>query len=187
MLTGEHDETAWERGCECQACGEKRADAARVYQTIKDKAEGKPMPPLAGPGEDGYGGSALYKLLKKDGLEVANVDVETGDVTMRGVEDASASVAGASRQVRRAEERASTKQSAALTKMAENAERVVLGEEQAQKMQRMRIMLFALVKQLGRVRLTQAELNAIAPKDGLDVKVQPDGSLVITYLRGRDR
>jgi hypothetical protein len=92
-----------------------------------------------------------------------------------------------SRQVRRAEERAATKQSTALTKMAENAERVVLGEEQAQKMQRMRVMLFALVKQLGRARLTQAELNAIAPKDGLDVKVQPDGSLVVTYLRGRDR
>lgn len=93
----------------------------------------------------------------------------------------------ASRQARRAEARAASKRNAALTKMAENAERVVLGEETASKMQRMRMMLFAIVHQLGRVRLTQQELNAVLPKDGLDVKVQPHGDLVVTYLRARDR
>jgi len=92
-----------------------------------------------------------------------------------------------SRQVRRAEERAATKQSAALATMAENAERVVVGEEQAGKLQKMRQMLFALIRREGRVRLSQADLAAVAPKDGLDAKVQENGDLVVTYLKGSQR
>ena len=144
---------------------EEQNEMARVQQAIDDKAAGK-EPVVHGPGEDGYGGSPLYAMLKKDGLE---------DSTR------------STRQQRRAEERASAKRTEALAKMAENAERVALGDAQAAKMQRMRIMLFALVKQLGRARLTQHELNAVEPGSGLDVKVQPNGDLVVTFLRGRDR
>lgn len=92
-----------------------------------------------------------------------------------------------SRQVRRAEERATSKQSVALTKMAENAERVVVGEEQASKLQKMRQMLFALVRREGRVRLTQRELAAVQSRDGLDVKVQENGDLAVTYLPASQR
>jgi hypothetical protein len=95
--------------------------------------------------------------------------------------------ANETRQVRRAEARMSAKQEVALAKMNANAERTVFGEEQAAKFQRMRTMLFALVKQQGRVRFTQQELNAIEPRAGLDVKIQDNGDLLVTFLRGRDR
>lgn len=110
-------------------------------------------------------------------IETARVPVDDGPVVV-------------SRQVRRAEERAATKQSAALAAlatMAENAERVVVGEEQAGKLQKMRQMLFALIRREGRVRLSRADLAAVALKDGLDAKVQENGDLVVTYLKGSQR
>ena len=118
--------------------------------------------------------------------EIANVNVESGAVTTR--------------QVRRAENREIAKRcahdakmrlrktgnaSAALARMRENSERV--GDEQAAKLQRMRQLLFAIVKREGRVRLTRAELAAIEPRAGLDVKVQENGDLVVTFLRGSER
>lgn len=91
-----------------------------------------------------------------------------------------------SRQQRRAQERADEKRSAALSKMASNAEAVVLGEEEAGRRERARRMLFALVKREGRVRIPLRDLEAIGARDGLDVKVAGH-DLVITYLEGRAR
>lgn len=90
------------------------------------------------------------------------------------------------RQQRRAIERSEEKRREALQRMADNAERVVVGEEEAARRERARRMLFALVKREGRVRIPIRELEAVGARDGLDVKLV-GADLVITYLEGRAR
>lgn len=45
-------------------------------------------------------------------------------------------------------------------------------------------MLAALVKQSGRVRITARELQSITQKSRIDVKVQENGDLVLSFLEG---
>ncbi len=47
-----------------------------------------------------------------------------------------------------------------------------------------RIMLAALVKRDGRVRITRRELEAVQQRDKLDVKVQENGDLMVTFVEG---
>jgi len=154
---------------------------ADIQQAYADKAAGK-EPEIVGPGSDGYGGSPFYAMLKKDGLSVESKLAKLDAMPGTNVDLKDAMRAKLTRQQRRASSRAEAK-------MAENAQRVALAnaEEQAKKLARMRYMLFALVRREGRVRLTQAELNATEPTAGLDVKVQENGDLLVTYVRGRDR
>lgn len=57
--------------------------------------------------------------------------------------------------------------------------------DQAMKaMRRLRLMLFALVRREGRVRISQREYQAIADADKLDVKVQENGDLVVSFEKG---
>jgi hypothetical protein len=78
-----------------------------------------------------------------------------------------------SRQVARAEERKLEKDLTSAAKLHEDA---VRGLRKAQHM------LAALVKEQGRIRITRAMLESVGPKDGLDVKVDDAGNLVVTYL-----
>jgi hypothetical protein len=78
-----------------------------------------------------------------------------------------------SRQVARAEERKLEKD---LTSAARLHEDAVRGLRKAQHM------LAALVKEQGRIRFTRTMLESVGPKDGLDVKVDDAGNLVVTYL-----
>lgn len=47
-----------------------------------------------------------------------------------------------------------------------------------------RIMLAALVRKEGRIRITRRELEAVQQRDKLDVKVQENGDLMVTFLEG---
>lgn len=78
-----------------------------------------------------------------------------------------------SRQVQRAEERKLEKDVASAARLHEEA---VRGLRKAQHM------LAALVKLQGRIRITRAQLESVGPKDGLDVKADEHGNLVVTYL-----
>lgn len=78
-----------------------------------------------------------------------------------------------SRQVARAEERR-------LAKDVDAA--VTLHEEAVRGLRKAQHMLAALVKMQGRIRITRAMLESVGPKDGLDVKVDEHGNLLVTYL-----
>lgn len=80
-----------------------------------------------------------------------------------------------SRQQRRAAERVAAKE-------AEQS-LVSITTAQLEKLHRARIMLAALVRREGRVRIPQKELT-IRKGDQLDVKVQDNGDLVVTYKAG---
>ncbi len=89
-----------------------------------------------------------------------------------------------SRQQLRAEAKVEARRVQAATMMAQNAERVVLGQEQAAKLQRQRHMLMAAVRGSGRLRISKSDLDAIAKAGGAQIesKVEPNGDLVLSYL-----
>jgi hypothetical protein len=51
-------------------------------------------------------------------------------------------------------------------------------------MQKLRLMLFALIRREGRVRISRREVDAITDADKLDVKVQENGDLVVSFEKG---
>lgn len=75
-------------------------------------------------------------------------------------------------------------------KEAEHAQRqahavmVSVDERRLAQLAKARIMLAALVKRDGRVRITRRELDAIEQRSKLDVKVQENGDLVVTFVEG---
>lgn len=52
------------------------------------------------------------------------------------------------------------------------------------RLRRGQYMLTALVREQGRVRISRAALESIKRTDRLDVKVQENGDLVVTFLAG---
>lgn len=80
---------------------------------------------------------------------------------------------------------------AAWTREREEANRkaeqrlVSVDERGLEKLHRARIMLAALVRKTGRVRISRSDLDSITPASKLDVKVQPSGDLVVTFVEGR--
>lgn len=90
-------------------------------------------------------------------------------------EPAGDNVVPITRQQRRAAEREAAKVPEPL---------ISITEAQYGKLMRARIMLAALVKREGRVRLTQRELNGIGKRAKLDVKVAENGDVVMTFVEG---
>lgn len=64
------------------------------------------------------------------------------------------------------------------------AQLVSIDERKLGALIRGRIMLAALVKQSGRVRIPVRELQSITQKSRIDVKVQENGDLVLSFLEG---
>lgn len=93
-------------------------------------------------------------------------------------EDDGAEVIPITRQQRRAAERAAAKEAE-----RESEELVSMTKAQFQKLHRARVMLAALVRREGRVRIPQRELQ-IQKGDQLDVKVQENGDLLVTFKAG---
>lgn len=85
-----------------------------------------------------------------------------------------ADVVPITRQQRRAQERAAQKDAQSL---------VHVTKEQYDKLHRARIMLAALVRREGRVRIARRELE-LQRGDKLDVKVQENGDLMVTFKAG---
>lgn len=54
--------------------------------------------------------------------------------------------------------------------------------EQDDRERRVRLMLLAIVRAQGRVRIERVDLDAVSSGGKLDVKVQADGSLVVSFL-----
>lgn len=89
-------------------------------------------------------------------------------------DDEGAEVVPITRQQRRAQERAAAKEAQSL---------VHVTKEQYDKLHRARIMLAALVRREGRVRIARRELE-LQRGDKLDVKVQENGDLMVTFKAG---
>lgn len=87
-----------------------------------------------------------------------------------------------SRQQRRAAERAREKEQAALEKAAE--ETLATDDPRLKPLLKARHMLFAMAREHGRVRIKATHLNVVTTADKLDVRVQPNGDLVVSFVEG---
>lgn len=89
--------------------------------------------------------------------------------------------AAKSRQVLRAETRAALK----AEHRKESLEKLAVDDARIAKLLRARHMLFALLKQSGRARIDRRLLDSINLTDTMDIKVQENGDLVVTFVEGR--
>jgi hypothetical protein len=88
----------------------------------------------------------------------------------------------ASRQVKRAKARQSKKDERALEKKAD--ETLATDDARLKPLLKARHMLFALIRETGRVRIKAEHLNVVTTADKLDVRVQPNGDLMVTFVEG---
>jgi hypothetical protein len=90
-----------------------------------------------------------------------------------------------SRQVRRAQEREAAKLAEKTDAALADAERATaLASQRMMSLMKTRHMLFALVRATGRVRIHRDDLKRVTDRDKLDVKVQENGDLVVTFEEG---
>lgn len=86
-----------------------------------------------------------------------------------------------SRQVLRSEARRALKAEAAKPPLEDMA----AADPRIAKLLRARHMLFALVKEQGRLRIGRKVLDSVLTTDTVDIKVQEDGDLIVTLVAGR--
>lgn len=66
----------------------------------------------------------------------------------------------------------------------ETGKMVSIDERRLLSMMKQRHMLAALCRAQGRVRIPRGDLDKITQRDKLDVKVQENGDLVVTFVEG---
>jgi hypothetical protein len=64
------------------------------------------------------------------------------------------------------------------------ASNVTVDERHYERLTRAQIMLAVLVREHGRVRLSARDLAAVTRKDKLDVKVQDNGDVIVSFVQG---
>jgi hypothetical protein len=62
---------------------------------------------------------------------------------------------------------------------------VTVDEKRYERLGRAQVMLAALVKASGRVRIPRADIESIGKDSRLDVKVQENGDIVVSYMGPR--